>query len=550
MAENEQINPGDRKPDISFGSFPDTAPSANDPAGQRSQAPQSRSVRQASSPNDVYRGQGFDRPSQGEASRPTHAPNGGYRGQGGDNVAGARQSNRGKAMRRPESDPANDIGSHFGQNGQQVGKQRKKSPAPEPKRSRAAKEEPRKADSFASVSAGGAAAAASAPTAMKKKKFSKKQAFQVTGLIIMLILILGLAVFLVFDHYYNLFKHSADDVSNSSPMTYSDVDFSRADTFEKAKEDEKLKELTAKADKITSDEVMNILLIGEDLRDTTEERSVGNTDVMMLISVNKKDNTITLTSLMRDCYVGFEDDNGYWYSDRINSAYWYGGMRLTKNVIEDYMKVHIDRYVLVNFKVFIDIVDALGGIDMYVSDLEANGDPDAPRSDKEHRGMQNPLDEQNKYLGNKVKTDYIKKGGNLHLNGNQALAYARLRYVGDADFDRTKRQRKVINEMIKESRRMSLVQMDQLANKVFPQVTTDVTMGELAGLLLEMLNYRNYKVQEMRVPADGTFTNEFIDGKAVLSVDFEQNVQLFREKAYGTVEFKEKEKSEHGKALE
>ena len=149
-----------------------------------------------------------------------------------------------------------------------------------------------------------------------KKKFSKKQALQVTGLILMLILILGLAVFLVFDHYYHLFKHSADEISNSAPMTYSDVDFSQADTFEKAKEDEKLKELTAKADKITSSEVMNILLIGEDLRDTTEERSVGNTDVMMLISVNKKDNTITLTSLMRDCYVGFEDENGWWFSDR------------------------------------------------------------------------------------------------------------------------------------------------------------------------------------------------------------------------------------------
>ena len=372
----------------------------------------------------------------------------------------------------------------------------------------------------------------------KKVKFTRKQAMQVTGLILVLFLIFGLAVFLIFSHYFGLLGKITDDVQNSSPKLYSDVDFSQADTFEKSVEDEKLQELTNKAEKITSREVMNILLVGEDLRDTAE-KDAGNTDVMMLISVNTKDNTITLTSIMRDLYVSFGNDELGWYSDRINAAYWYGGMKLTKNTIEDYLNVKIDRYVLVNFKVFIDIVDALGGIDMHVTDLEANGDPNEDPNGDNTRGMQNPLDEQNKYLGNKKKTDYIKKGGDLHLNGNQALAYARLRHVGNADYERTERQRKVIKEMIKESRHMSLVEMDKLANKVFPQVKTDVTMGEPAGLLLEMLNYRNYKLQEFRVPADETFTNEFIDGKAVLLADFSMNQEMFREKAYGTVEIEE-----------
>ena len=381
--------------------------------------------------------------------------------------------------------------------------------------------------------------AESAPV-KKKVKFTKKQAMQVTGLILVLFLIFGLAVFLIFSHYFGLLGKITEDVHNSSPKLYSDVDFSQVDTFEKSVEDEKLQELTNKAEKITSKEVMNILLVGEDLRDTAEKEA-GNTDVMMLISVNTKDNTITLTSIMRDLYVSFGNDDVGWYSDRINAAYWYGGMKLTKNTIEDYLNVKIDRYVLVNFKVFIDIVDALGGIDMHVTDLEANGDPNEDPNGDNTRGMQNPLDEQNKYLGNKKKTDYIKKGGDLHLNGNQALAYARLRHVGNADYERTERQRKVIKEMIKESRHMSLVEMDKLANKVFPQVKTDVTMGELAGLLLEMLNYRNYKLQEFRVPADETFTNEFIDGKAVLLADFSMNQEMFREKAYGTVEIEETE---------
>lgn len=369
-----------------------------------------------------------------------------------------------------------------------------------------------------------------------KGKFTKKQVATVVGLIASLLLVIVLIVVLLFNHYYSLLDTDAVKVSNSKPMTYSDVDLSRADTVDKEAEDEKMrKQLAKKGEKISNSEVMNILLIGEDLRDT-ENETAGNTDVMMIISVNTKDKTITMTSVMRDCYVNFQDANGWWYSTRINAAYWHGGVELTQKTIEDYMGIQIDRYVLVNFKVFIDIVDTLGGLDLKVTDEEANGYPGADPNGDNTRGMQNPLDEQNKFLGNKKGTDYIKKGGKLHLNGNQALAYARLRHVGNADYERTERQRKVIKQMIKKSRSLSLVEMDKLANKIFPQIKTNVTKTELAQLLIDMLDYRNYKLQEMRVPADNTFTNQVISGMDVLSVDFDANAQLFKELVYGTVE--------------
>ena len=372
-----------------------------------------------------------------------------------------------------------------------------------------------------------------------KGKFTKKQVATVIGLIASLLLVIVLIVVLLFNHYYSLLDTDAVKVSNSKPMTYSDVDLSRADTVDKEAEDEKMrKQLAEKGEKISNSEVMNILLIGEDLRDTQNE-TAGNTDVMMIISVNTKDKTITMTSIMRDCYVNFQDANGWWYSTRINAAYWHGGVELTQKTIEDYMGIQIDRYVLVNFKVFIDIVDTLGGLDLKVTDEEANGYPDADPNGDNTRGMQNPLDEQNKFLGNKKGTDYIKKGGKLHLNGNQALAYARLRHVGNADYERTERQRKVIKQMIKKSRSLSLVEMDKLANKIFPQIKTNVTKTELAQLLLDMLDYRNYELQEMRVPADNTFTNQVISGMDVLSVDFNANAQLFKELVYGTVEVSE-----------
>jgi anionic cell wall polymer biosynthesis LytR-Cps2A-Psr (LCP) family protein len=366
------------------------------------------------------------------------------------------------------------------------------------------------------------------------KKFTKKQLATVAGLIGSLLLVLVLIIYLIFSYYYGKLG-KADSVYNTSAMTYSDTDLSAADTIDKETEEAKLKELLAMGEKISNKDVMNILLIAEDLRDDSDEDAAGNTDVMMIISVNTKDKTITMTSIMRDCYVYIPN----WYSTRINAAYWHGGVELTQETIESYMNVQIDRYVLVNFTSFIDIVDAVGGIDMYVSDEEANGYEGADPNGDNTRGMQNPLDEQNDILGNPAGTDYISEGGDLHLNGNQALAYARLRHVGNADYERTERQRKVIAEMIKQSRNMSIVQLDKLLNKVLPEIKTDITKTEAAQLLVDMLDYRNYDIQEMRVPADGTFTNERIDGNDVLVVDFEQNSQLFRELVYGSIEIDE-----------
>lgn len=375
----------------------------------------------------------------------------------------------------------------------------------------------------------------SAAAAVRKTPFSKKQVATISGLILALLLVLLLILYIIFSYYFNLLDKSKENISNSTPMTYSDVDLSKPDTLNRQEEDERLKELLAEGEKITNKDVINLMLIGEDLRDT-ESGDAGNTDVMMIISVNTKDKTITLTSIMRDCYVTFQDANGWWYSSRINSAYWHGGVDLTQQTIENYLNVKIDRYVLVNFKTFIDIVDTIGGLDLDVTDEEANGYPGADPYGDNTRGMQNPLDEQNKYLGNKKGTDYIKKGGHLHLNGNQALAYARLRHVGNSDYDRTRRQRTVISEIIKKTRGLSLTEINDLALKILPQLKTDITKKEALRLIADLLDYRNYELQEFRVPADGTFTEPTIDGMDVLSVDYETNAQMFRELVYGSVE--------------
>ena len=351
-----------------------------------------------------------------------------------------------------------------------------------------------------------------------KKKWTKKEKIGVTlGFIFLFIIIIAAIVVGLFFHYSGLLNRDKDTSINSGKAPIdSSLIVDKEDTFNQAEKDAELKkQLANKAEPISDENVMNILLIGEDLRDTTDNNR-GNTDVMMLISLNKSNKTITMTSLMRDMYVYLE---GY-ESNKLNSAYWHEGSDLLRTTIENYFGVAVDRYVMVNFYTFIDIVDAVGGIDVNVTAEEAEG-------------MKDPLDEQNKYLGNKHGTDYLTKSGLQHLNGNQALAYARLRYVGNADFERTERQRRVINEIIDKAKSLSLIELDALANKVFPQVSTDLTTGELASLLCDAFDFMNYDVQEVRIPVDGYFTNEVINRMDVLMPNYNANAAIMQKIIYG-----------------
>lgn len=353
----------------------------------------------------------------------------------------------------------------------------------------------------------------------KKGWSTKKKTGVALGIVFVVFVIIISIIVGMFFHYTGLLNRDKDTKINSgkAPINSSEL-HDESDTFDaKEKEDELKAQLQKQSTKISSEDVTNILLIGEDLRDT-EEQSRGNTDVMMIISINTKNKTITMTSLMRDMYIYMAQFNE---GNRLNTAYWHGGCEYLEECIEDYFGIEIDRYASVNFYSFIDIVETVGGIDMEVTDAEAEG-------------MKAPLAEQNKYLGNEKGTDYLDKGGNLHLNGNQALAFARLRYVGNADYERTERQRRVISEIIKNAKKLNLVQLDKLLNKVLPEVHTDLTDGEIANLLLNAFDYMDYDVQQLRIPADGYFTDEYIYGMQVLNPDYEANSAFMQYIIYGS----------------
>ena len=271
---------------------------------------------------------------------------------------------------------------------------------------------------------------------------------------------------------------------------------------------------SASASPMKEEGVTNILLIGNDSRENGED---GRSDAMILLSISNKTKKIYMTSLLRDMYVDIPGHKG----NRLNAAYSYGGAELLMQTIEQNFDIHISRYVLVNFEAFANLVDAVGGVD-----LELTG--------KEVEYVNGYLVEYNILLGRPEGTDYFEdlSGGMVHLNGPQALAYCRNRYIG-TDFGRTERQRKVLTEVIHKLPRGLLTNPKGLIDGLMPNLTTNLTQAECYRLSLMAPKILTYDIVQNSIPLEGTYKDATIREMAVLEVDFDANKKFLRENLYG-----------------
>lgn len=258
--------------------------------------------------------------------------------------------------------------------------------------------------------------------------------------------------------------------------------------------------------------VVNILLIGCDSR---QQSGRGRSDTMILVSINQKTEEITMTSIMRDCYVSIPGKG----NNRINAAYAYGGASLLMDTLKTNFKIQVDNYVAIDFYSFVDIVDSIDGVDIEVSDAEV-------------KVMNGYIKELNKLNGRQEDAYQLSGGGNLHLNGTQALAYARVRYVGNADFERTQRQRTILTKIFEKMQNMNLLEMNNLLTTLLPEVKTDMTEAGVLAMMLKVPAYLNYDLNSQRIPVDGSYQSLRIRGMAVLGIDFDKNVQLLEETIY------------------
>ena len=265
---------------------------------------------------------------------------------------------------------------------------------------------------------------------------------------------------------------------------------------------------------VSSDSVTNVLLIGSDTRDTSES---GRSDSMILLSINEKKRTVTMTSFMRDMYVSIP---GHGMS-KINAAYSYGGASLLIQTIQDNFDIKIDRYVSVDFFSFIKIIDRLGGVRITVTPAELPV-------------LNNYIKEINA-LEHLSSTDGLlaHSGSNLLLTGKQALGYSRIRYVGNADFQRTERQRTVLDQVFTGIKDQNILSQMSLLNELLPDVTTSFSKAELVSLVAHSVQYKSYAAVQDRIPIEGSYQDARVDGQDVLEVDLGKNRAELKSKIYG-----------------
>ncbi len=358
----------------------------------------------------------------------------------------------------------------------------------------------------------------------KKKGWSKKKkAILIASIIIgFLLIVIGVIVAVIY-HYINMIDVvTGDDDSyeilsiSSLPPDERDLKNSLPDSPEadkKALEEAMRKNLEKNAKELVSDDnVLNILLIGCDARSKTGR---GRSDSMILLSINKNTKRVIMTSFLRDTWVEIPGVG----PQRLNAAYFFGGPNLLMKTIEQNFHIRIDKYARVNFFSFIDAIDEIGGVTINVTDEELEY-------------LNDYVKHEDGLLGKDPSADLLSDSGKHTLNGVQALAYARIRYVG-TDFARTQRQRTVMEEMFKKAKGMSLTELDGFLEKVLPNVTTNLEKGEIFSLILHASEYLDYERTDQSIPNLGSFKNMVIDGMMVLGIDFEKYSKELKESIYG-----------------
>ena len=245
--------------------------------------------------------------------------------------------------------------------------------------------------------------------------------------------------------------------------------------------------------------IVNVLLIGQDARDG---QSGQRTDSIILMSINTKKNNVSMTSIMRDTYVNIPGYGG----DRINAAYVYGGIDLLDQTIEENFDITIDGNAMVDFDGFLEAMTAVGNLDIALTAEEA-----------EYMNA-NPGFGSNNDASDEVWN--LTEGVNS-LTPNQLLAYSRIRYIGNSDWDRTERQRKVISAAVSRVKHGHFISGYQMATKAAPSITTDIKTWGMMRVAFGILT--GGEMKSHIIPVEDTYYGDYIDGMDVLVPDLDAN---------------------------
>lgn len=324
------------------------------------------------------------------------------------------------------------------------------------------------------------------------------------------VLVLGVGSYVLFDYFYHQMNIQKAEDEMPAAQEYFDTDENTGNLEEL---DPNSIQLDSAAAVETDKEVVNILLCGEEAIGGGR----GRTDSIMIATINSVDQELKLTSIMRDSYVqipGYTDN-------KINAAYHNGGMASLIKTVKTNFGIEVDGYVLVNFDSFEDIVDAVGGIDITLDEKEV------------------------RYLNS---TNYISDPSNHtlsvgknHMNGNQALGFARVRYVmrdGEyGDFARTLRHRTVMQALFQRVQDKSTLELIAMIPKILPMLTTDIKKNDLVKYITMGVKVReqNSNIATLNVPVEGAYKITRARGMSIILPEpLSKSVDQMQEFIYGS----------------
>ena len=224
-----------------------------------------------------------------------------------------------------------------------------------------------------------------------------------------------------------------------------------------------------------TDDYRTIALFGVDNRGSADltKAGTGHSDAIIIASINKKTKEVKLVSVYRDSFLemstGSEGN-----TQKCTHAYFLGGPTGAVETLNKNLDLNITDYVTVDFEALTKAIDQLGGVTI---DVKSN----------ELEMINYYINEQVKVTG--IQSEGVWSAGEQKLNGTQATAWARIRYVGNQDFERTQRQRVVISAMIEEAKKSDINTIVNIINDVFPMVATNMDKKDIISLAKDTFDY-------------------------------------------------------------
>ena len=261
--------------------------------------------------------------------------------------------------------------------------------------------------------------------------------------------------------------------------------------------------------------IENILLIG---LDGTNDKFPKRSDTMIILTIDKLNKSLKLTSLARDTLVKIPGRG----EEKLTHAYAYGQEELLMQTINENFDLDIKDYAVVNFKSFIDIVDIIGGVDINVNEKEIHHLNEVI---KEYYGV-NHEDTKN--------IEYITSSGNHNLNGYQALAYARIRKL-DTIYKRDERQRLILTNIAHKLSDVSISKYLQIAKSILRHIKVNIAFNKIIDLAFIAHELASYDISQLEFPISEYREEGRIGEKGtyVVKWDKNKNIELLHQFIYG-----------------